>query len=157
MHFLIDDGINLEFHVAGLWDAIENILKSSYRLAADFISIHNDSISMHGLLGIDILKYMGPIQLINFMNFEFSQGIVPFENVADLKCPNSNTVNLVSNTCDLSYGQVVAKDVRCPISHVYFVMNRRSNYFDSMECFFFPLILPQKEWLEGFLARNQQV
>lgn len=36
--------------------------------SADLSGVHDDCILVHGLIGVDMLKYMGPIHLICFMN-----------------------------------------------------------------------------------------
>ena len=53
-------------------------------MAADFSRIHEDNVSVSGILGVYLLKYMTPMKLSRFMNgaaFELAQGFVLFGNI----------------------------------------------------------------------------
>ena len=59
---------------------------SGCKLAADFSSVHEDTMSVNGLLGVDLLKYLAPMKLSRFMNgaaFKLAQGFIPFSNLED--------------------------------------------------------------------------
>lgn len=88
--FLIDKGLALLFHAKAFATAVENIITDGSKLAADLSGVHDDYISVHGLIGVNMLKYMGAMHLIHFMNrsaFKFPQGIVPFDDVKDFLSP----------------------------------------------------------------------
>ena len=56
----------------------------------DFSCVRNDGLSLHELVGVDVVKYTRRRQLIHFLKgsaFKFPQGIVPFGNVSDFLCP----------------------------------------------------------------------
>ena len=84
---MIDEFLDLQFHVKGFSAAGRNIIVGGSKLVVNFYCVHNDYLSVHGLIGVDVLKYMGPMQLINFIKgfaFEFPQGVVvPFGNVSN--------------------------------------------------------------------------
>lgn len=92
--FLVDEKLDLDFYVVGL-NAVVNIIQASgFKLAVDFSGVHDHSFSVQGLLGVDLLKVLGPMQLTSLMNgsaFRFLQGLVPFGNVADFLAPETVT------------------------------------------------------------------
>ena len=88
---------------------MRNIIASESKLAVDFSCVRNDCFSVHALIGIDVLKYFGPMQLIHFMKgstFEVPQGIVHFSNMSDFLCPAVDTTN--SGVSSINYCGVVA-------------------------------------------------
>ena len=124
------------FMLKGLSTAVRNIITGGSKLAVDFSCVCNDCLSVHGLLGVDVLKYKEAMQLIHFMKgsaFEFLQGIVPFGNVSDFLCPVVNATN--SDVSNISYSQAIADYSQCPVTHVYFVLDQKSDYFDPFDNF----------------------
>ena len=76
------------------------------------------------------------MQLIHFMKgsvFEFPQVIVSFSNVSDFLCPVIDAIN--SDISSINYSQVVADYSLCPLTHDYFVLNPKSDYFDPFDSF----------------------
>ena len=65
--------------------------------------------------------------------FEFPQGRVPFDNASDFLCPVVDTTN--SDVSSINYSQVVADDSQCLMTHVYFVLDPNSDYFDPFDSF----------------------
>ena len=94
--FLVDECLDLQFHVKGLSAAVRNIIAGESKLVVDYSYVCNDCLTVHGLIGVDVLKYMGPMQLIHFMKgsaFEFPQSIVPFGNASDFLYPVADATN----------------------------------------------------------------
>ena len=78
--FLVDNDMNLTFKVKELSNVVFNMQTSGCKLAADFSSVHEDTVSVSGILGVDFLKYQSPMKLSRFMNgaaFKLAQGFVP--------------------------------------------------------------------------------
>ena len=134
--FLVDECLDLQFPFKSLSAAVRNIIAGGNKLAVDFSCVRNNCLSVHGLIRVDVLKYMGPMQLIHFMKgsaFEFLQGIVPFSNVADFCCPVIDATN--SNVSSINYSQAVANYSQCPVTHVHFVLDSKSDNFDPFDSF----------------------
>ena len=128
--------MDLQFNVKGFRAAVRNIIAGGSKLAVDFSCVCNDYLSIHGLIGADVLKYMGPRQLIHFMKgsaFEFPQDISPFGNVSDFLCHVVDVTN--SDISSVTYSQVVADYSQCPVIHVYFVLDPKSDSFDPFNSF----------------------
>ena len=105
------------FHVKGLSAAVRNIIAGGSKLAVDFSCVCNDCLSVHGLIRADVLKYMGPMQLIHFMKgsaFDFPQDISPFGNVFDFLCQVVNATN--SDISSINYSQVVSDYSQGPVT-----------------------------------------
>ena len=134
--FLFDEYLDLQFHVKGLSAAVRNIITGGSKLAVDFSCVRNDCLSGHGLVGAVVLKYMGPMQLIYLMKgsaFEFTQGIVLFSNVTDFLYPIIDVTN--SDVSSINYCQAVADYSQRLVTHLYFVLDPKSNYFDPFDSF----------------------
>ena len=79
--FLVDKDMDLTFKVKELSNAVFNMKASGCKLTEDFSSVHEDTVSVSGLLGVDLLKYLAPMKLSRFMNgaaFELVQGFFSF-------------------------------------------------------------------------------
>ena len=61
--FLVDECLDLQFYVKGVSAAVRNIIAGGSKLAVDFSCVHNDYLSVHELIGVDVLKYMGFVQV----------------------------------------------------------------------------------------------
>lgn len=59
--FLVDSDMDLTFKIKELSNAVLNMRASGYKLAADFSGVHEDSVSVSGLLGVDVLNYLAPM------------------------------------------------------------------------------------------------
>ena len=84
--FLVDKDMDFTFKVKELSNAMFNMQSIGCKLAADFSSVREDTVSVSGILGVDLLKYLTPMKLSRFMNgaaFELAQGFVPFGNMED--------------------------------------------------------------------------
>ena len=55
--------MDLTFKVKGLSNAVLNMQASGCKLAADFSGVHEDSVSVNGLSGADLLKDLAPMKL----------------------------------------------------------------------------------------------
>ena len=74
---------HLPFKVEVLSNAVFDMQASGCKLAADFSSVHEDTVSVSSILGVDLLKYLVLMKLSRFMNgeaFELAQGFVLFGN-----------------------------------------------------------------------------
>ena len=84
--FLVDKDMDLTFKFKELSNAVFNMQTSGGKLAVDFSCVHEDTVSVSGILVIDFLKYQSPMKLSRFMNgaaFELAQRFVPFSNIED--------------------------------------------------------------------------
>lgn len=84
----------------------------------------------------DVIKFMGPMQSIPCMGgcaFEFSKGIVPFGNISDFQYPVEKTVK--GGVSHLNYSQMISEYTDCSVTHVYYVLEPRFEYFDPVESF----------------------
>ena len=78
--------MDLTFKFKELSNAVFNMQASGCKLVVDFSSLHEDTVSVNVLSGVDLLKYLAPMKLTRFMNgapFELAQGLVPFGNIED--------------------------------------------------------------------------
>lgn len=132
----MEENLELDFHLDGLGVVINNLKRKGYRLAADFSDMRNDTLSLHGLLGVDVIKFMGPMRSIPCMRgsaFEFANGIIPFGNISDFQYPVEKAVK--GGVSRLNYSQVISEYTDCPVTHVYYVLEPRSEYFDPVDSF----------------------
>ena len=129
--FLVDKCLDLQFHVKGLSAAARNIITGGSKLAVDFSYVRNDCLSEHGLIEVYVLKYIGPMQLIHFI--EFPRGIVPFDKVSDFLCPVVDATD--SDVSSINYSQAVADNSQCPVTHDHFELDPKSDYFDPFDSF----------------------
>ena len=54
--FQVDEDLDLEFQVTGLSAAVQSFKASDIKLAANFSRVRENSISVQGLIGVDVLK-----------------------------------------------------------------------------------------------------
>lgn len=47
--FLVEENLEIDFHLDGLGVVINNLKRNGYKLAADFSDMRNDTLSLHGL------------------------------------------------------------------------------------------------------------
>lgn len=103
--FIIENNLELDFHLEGLEEIVNNLKKNGYELEANFSDIKNDSLSLDGLLGVDALKFLGSMQLINCMRgnaFALLKGIDLFGNISDFLVSGSYSK---SEVCQLNYNK----------------------------------------------------
>ena len=75
------------------------------------------TVSMGGLLGVDMLKYLAPMKMSSFMNvvaFEFAQGFVPFGNIEDFLLARNSRVD--PQIYDMNYSQVISLSLSLSLS-----------------------------------------
>ena len=119
--------MDLIFKVKELSNAVFNIQASDCMLAADFSSVHEDSVSVSGILGVDLLKYLAPMKLSHFMNgaaIELGQGFVSFGNIEDFLPARKSRVD--PRICGMNYNRVISQYSDCSVTHTYFVLEPKS-------------------------------
>ena len=120
--YLVDKDMDLTFKVKKLSNAMFNMQASGCKLAADFSSVHEDTVSVSGILGVDLLKYLAPMKLSHFMNgedFELAQRFVPFSNIEDFLPVQKSSVD--RQICGINYSRVISQNSDCLIIHIFYV------------------------------------
>lgn len=105
--FVVDKKLYVDFHVK-FSAVVDSMQASGCKLAVDFSSIQDESFSVHRLLGVDLLKFLDPMQLTCFMNvsaFRLPQGLVPFGGVADFLV--LETITQVNRAFDIHYNLII--------------------------------------------------
>ena len=118
--FLVDRDVDLTFKVKELSNAVFNMQVGGCKLAADFSSVQEDTVSVSGILDIDLLKYLVPMKLSRFMNgaaFELAQGFDLFGNIEGFLPARKSRVD--PQICGLNYSQVISQYSNCPVTHIY--------------------------------------
>ena len=134
--FLVDKDMDLTFRVKELRNTAFNMQISGCKLAADFSSVPEDTVSVNGILGVDFLKYLAPMKLSHFRNsaaFELAQEFVPFGNIEDLLPVQKSRVD--PQICGMNYSLVISQYSDYPVTHIYFVLEPKSKYLDPLDCF----------------------
>ena len=93
------------------------------------MSVHEDTVSVSDLLGVDLLKYLALMKLSRFMNsatFELTQRFVPFGNIEDFLPARKSRVD--PHICGMNYSRVIFQYSNCPVTHIYFVLEPKSQY-----------------------------
>ena len=128
--------MDLVFKDNDLSNAVFDMQTCSCSLAADFSSVHEDTASVSGILSVDLLKYLAPMKLSLFMNgaaLELAQGFVPFGNIEDFLPARKSRVE--PQICGMNYSRVISQYSDCPVTHIYFVLESKFKYQDSLDCF----------------------
>ena len=131
---LVDSQFDINFKVKGLGQAVTNMKTRGFRLAAEY---EGDSVTVHGLIGVDIIQYLKPAKMVSCFNgsaWELEQGIIPFGNVNIFLYPNQRYQ--ISNNSQVSNFVDIVKQNQCPSTFVNFVMEPTHSYDDPMEHFF---------------------
>ena len=131
---LVDSQFDINFKVKGLGQAMTNMKTRGFRLAAEY---EGDSVTVHGLIGVDIIQYLKPARIVSCFNgsaWELEQGVIPFGNVNNFLYPNQRYQ--ISNNSQVSNFVDIVKQNQCPSTFVNFVMEPTHSYDDPMEHFF---------------------
>ena len=131
-----DKNMDLTFKVKELSNAVFNIQASGCKLAAGFSSVHEDTVSVSCILGVDLLKYLAPMKLSHFMNgaaFEMAQGFVPFGNIENFLPARKSRVD--PQICGMNYSRVITQYSDWPVTHIYFMLEPKSKYLDPLDSF----------------------
>ena len=136
---LVDKDFDINFKIQGLNQAVSNIKSKGYRLAAEYES--GDSVTVHGLIGVDIIQHIVPNQVIKCLNgsaFATNLGIIPFGNINQFL--DSNQISQVKansyvNQTNNNFSNVV-NNFKCHSTFVNFVMEPSRSYDDPFESFF---------------------
>ena len=81
------------------------------------------------------LKCLANMNLSRFMNgaaFELAPGFVPFGNIDFLPARKSRVYPQI---CGMNYFRVIFQCTDSPVTHIYFVLEPKSKYQDSLDCF----------------------
>ena len=120
---LVSDSFDLKLKIDGLSQCHANISKA-YKLQD---RIRSDEVVMEGLLGVDVLQYIGEIRLINCLGgtaLQISSGVIPIGNV-DNFLTNSQLKNKYASQSSDSNSSVNN-------SIVNFVLNPTKTTFDPI-------------------------
>ena len=133
---LVDDQFDISFNVKGFGQAVKNLNANGQYLAADF-EADNDTISVQGLIGVDVIQFLKQAQIIPCMNgsaWETFKGIIPFGNIRNFLYPEQiETVK--SSQSFTNFNSIVAR-YKCPATFVNFVLEPKYSYEDPFESFF---------------------
>ena len=133
---LVDDQFDISFDVKGFGQAVRNLKSQGQKLAADF-DADKDIVTVHGLVGVDIIQYLKQIQMINCMNgsaWKTSQGVIPFGNIRNFLYP-SQIETIKSSQAFNNFNTILTKH-KCPSTFVNFVLEPKHSYEDPFESFF---------------------
>ena len=81
---LVDEDFDLDIKVRNLNVAVNNLKNSKIKLAAEFENA-SDTISVHGLVGSDILQFIEEMRVIKCLNgsaFAIAAGLIPYGNIS---------------------------------------------------------------------------
>ena len=65
--------------------------------------------------------------------FELAQGFVLFGNIEDFLPARKSRVDL--QICGMNNSRVISQYSDCLVTHIYFVLEPKSNYPDTLDCF----------------------
>ena len=136
MQMLVDDKFDISFNVKGLQHAISNLKEKGCELAADY-SNDSDKVSVYGLLGVDLIQFLKPMQMISCMNgtaWQLSNGIIPFGHIQHFLHPSQFATINCTNKVD-NFNTIVSKH-KCKSTHVNFVMAPKYSYEDIFSDYF---------------------
>ena len=131
---LVDNQFDISFKVRGLGQAVSNIKAKRHRLAAEY---DGDCVTVHGLIGVDIIQYLKPNQMIDCLNgsaWRLSQGIIPFGNINNFLYADQRTQ--ISAGTQLNNFVDIVNKFECPSTFVNFLMDPKQSYEDPYESFF---------------------
>ena len=133
---LVDDQFDISFDVNGFGQAVKNLQSRGQKLAADF-DADKDVVTVHGLVGVDIIQLLKQIQMINCMKgaaWRTAQGVIPFGNIQNFLYPNQIEKIKSSQPCN-NFSTILTKH-KCPSTFVNFVLEPKHSYDDPFESFF---------------------
>ena len=132
---LIDNQFDINFKVKGLGQAVTNMTNRGHKLAAEY---EGDTVTVHGLIGVDIIQYLKPARMVSCFNgsaWELEQGIIPFGNVNNFLYPNQRH-KVSSNSQVNNFVDILKQQKQCPSTFVNFVMEPVASYDDPYESIF---------------------
>ena len=136
MLMLIDDEFDISFDVKGLRQAVTNLKSSGHTLAADF-DPNSDLVTVHGLIGVDVIQFLKQVRMINCMNgsaWRVSKGIIPFGNIQHFLHSSQIEATRLSKSFN-NFNTLVSK-YKCPSTSINFVLEPKLSYDDPYESFF---------------------
>ena len=137
MLMLIDDQFDISFDVRGLGQAVTNLKSNGHILAAD-LKTDSDLVTVHGLIGVDVIQFLKQVRMINCMNgsaWRVSKGIIPFGNVEHFLHSSQIESIKFSRKSVNNFNTLVSK-YKCPSTFVNFVLEPKLSYDDPFESFF---------------------
>lgn len=136
MLMLVDDQFDISLNVKGLKLALNNLRKEGYDLAANFDD--SDTLSVHGLIGVDIIQFLGQMQMFNCMNgsaWRVSSGVIPFGNINNYLHHSQIVPVKPSRITNNNFNSIMSSH-KCPSTLVNFVLEPKLSYDDPFETFF---------------------
>ena len=131
---LVDEEFDLKFHVSDFATVISNVEKLGFKLAADF-DRESNLIEVNGLIGVDLIQYMKPMEVIDCMYgsaWRIPQGVIPFGNAQNFLYRSQITPSEGFQESVNHYNTVISQFSSVPITHVNFVLNPKQSYFDPL-------------------------
>ena len=131
---LVDEQLDINFRITGFSQALENFKSKGYRLAGTHEA--SDTITVQGLMGVDLIQYLPEISKINCMKgsaWSTSLGIIPFGDINSFL--SSEQSAKLESSFSLNYNTLLARN-KCPSTLVNFVLEPHQSYDDPFESFF---------------------
>ena len=133
---LVDDQFDISFNVPGLSLALENLKTLGHELAADFNN--KDLVSVHGLIGVDVVQHLKQVQMIKCMNGSVigtSSGIAPIGDIRKFLYPNQISSLKPFEVAYNNFNSILSM-YPCQSALVNFVLEPKLSYDDPFESFF---------------------
>ena len=135
---LIDEEFNIKLNIPDFSKAIANLKTLDCHLASSFDN-ESDEIIVQGLIGLDILQFITPMQRIKLMNgsaWKLPFGKAPFGNIRNFLYSHQATPIDTMWYVSSNYNTVISKYAKCPSTYVNFVLEPKQTYFDPLLEFF---------------------
>lgn len=130
---LIDDGFSMQFEFASFGQVKSNLNELKHRLAFSNEK-QSDSITIQGILGVDIFQFMEGSRIIKCMNgqaWDLPQGIAPFGNVQHFLYPHQvSPVRCGISKTIVNYHTTISKYAHCPERQLNSILEPKSSYPD---------------------------
>ena len=134
---LVDDQFDISFDIRGFSQAVKKIKSNNLTLAADF-EADTDTVSVQGLVGVDIIQFLKQTQMVNCLNgtaWSTPKGIIPFGNVKHFLYPSQIEHVKKSSLSHNNFSTIVSKH-KCKSTFVNFVLDPKHSYDDPFHNFF---------------------
>ena len=140
---LADPQFNISLNVSQLDVAVNNIVQEGYTLTEPTLAADGESISIQGLVGVDILQFIPNLHISKCMlgsAWSTPLGIVPFGNILHFLHQNQvvpiSSHDLITERPAPDYRNVVSSLNDTPVTHLNFVLSLKKSYFSPLESLF---------------------
>ena len=117
----------------GLQSNDPNMRNEGHDLAAEFKD--SDSLSVHWLKGMDIIQFLGQMQMFSCMNgsaWKVSSGVIPFGNINNFLYPSQSEPAIPNRVTNNNFNAILSRH-KCPTTLVNFVLEPKLSYDDPFE------------------------